>query len=70
LTGVIPLRRPARSAGGSVDFVPFYRGILIGFGQGNSPELLFQPRIISAIGAMLSFALMSKRKAKQRIVSC
>jgi hypothetical protein len=40
-------------------FVAFYRGILMGFGQRNCPELSFRLRIVSAIRAM-SFALMAK----------
>jgi hypothetical protein len=54
LTGVIPSHSAAQQAGRDMDFVPFYRGILIGFGLRNRPELLFRPRIISAIGAMFA----------------
>jgi hypothetical protein len=56
-----PVALGGSQAARASDFVPFYRGILIGFGSGNCTEPLFQPRIISAIGAMFSFARMSNR---------
>jgi uncharacterized membrane protein YtjA (UPF0391 family) len=53
LTAVIPSLWPGSAAPFRRDFVPYYRVILIGFGHRNRPELLFRPRIISAIRAML-----------------
>jgi uncharacterized membrane protein YtjA (UPF0391 family) len=41
---------------------------LIGFGQGNCPELLFRPRLISAIRATFSFAHVETESGKEERV--
>src|SRR4051812_3743347 len=40
----------------------------MGFEQGNRPEPLFRARIVSAVRAMFSFALMSKQKVEEERV--
>jgi uncharacterized membrane protein YtjA (UPF0391 family) len=50
-------------------FVPFYRAILIGFGRGNCPELLFRPRIISVIARCSCRAhCRTESEAKDRVM--
>jgi hypothetical protein len=61
LTAIIPPQLPARPVEGWLGFVPFYRAILMGVWRRNWPELLFRPLIISAIRAMRSVALVSRK---------
>jgi hypothetical protein len=50
-----------------LDFVPRYRVILMGFGAGNCPELLFRLPIISAIARCVQ-SRMSKRENRGRVM--
>src|SRR4051812_16807218 len=65
-----PVARAGAASRSPIGFRSFYRTILIALGWRTCPELLFRPRIISAIRAQFSWSrrCRAESEAKDRVM--